>query len=168
MLDFFLKKNIEAGIKAYKRKHTFINFNKIDTILILFNIEDWENIQPMLDDLEQCGKKIIAWTVKNKHTPTPQLPTFVKTISPKSDTNWMKLLDNKIINEFDNLEYDTLFDLTSTPNDYLLLLLTRNKSKFCVSFHHQTGLYDFVLLKRENQSFADAYLDLKKYLEHIQ
>ncbi|MEN9917955.1 MAG: hypothetical protein RL662_391 [Bacteroidota bacterium] len=169
MLDYFLQRNIRLGLKRYDRDHSFLNYSEINTVLILFDIEDWYEIAPIVERLKQDGKKVIAWTIKPKQSVPFKFPHFVKVIEPDIDFTWLRLFKPEIISDFERLNYDTLIDLSSGTNDYILWLVTLNKSKFCISFtERKYKLFDFVLLKEENQSMLDAYNELKRYLKNIQ
>ncbi|MDL2214756.1 hypothetical protein LJC00_01040 [Dysgonomonas sp. OttesenSCG-928-M03] len=168
MLDYFLQRSIKSGIKKYNRKHSFLNYNNIESILILFDIEGWHDLQPIIEDLHQNGKKVSAWTIRAKNTPASKFPPYVRVIQPEELT-WMGLFKDNVINEYENLHYDTLLDLSSEQNEHLLLLLTLNKSQFCIGLiEREYKLYDFILLKKDSQSLDEAYEELKKYLEHIE
>jgi hypothetical protein len=91
----------------------------------------------------------------------------MKVIQP-SELNWFRLLKNDTLSDFDRERYDTLLDL-SKQSKHLLQLLIRNKSRFCIGLtRRKYKLYDFILLKNEEQSLNDAYVELKKYLKSMQ
>lgn len=172
MLDFFLQRSLKSELKQNNRKHSFLNFEGIHNILVLFDIQDWEKISPIIKDLERNGKNVILWTIKPKATEeqtlTPKLPKNVNIIDLKIDLDWKRMIKKEKIIQFDILKYDTFLDLSVEPNDYSKLLLLSNKSNFCLGFKDNGDkLYDFVILKEEEQSLFEAYEQLKIYLEHI-
>lgn len=168
MLDYFLQRAIKSGVKKYNRNRSFVSFNKINDILILFEIDQWNELQPIINDLEKNNKRVIAWTIRTTETPSIQFPSFVKVVEPQ-DITWLNLFKANITDEFDKLSYDTLLDFTDEYNNYLFLLLLRNKSKFCIGFiERECKIYDFILLKNKSQNLNDAYFEMKKYIEYIQ
>lgn len=168
MLDYFLQNSIKSGIRKYKRDRMFLNYRDINNILVLFNIEDWITIQPIINDLRKDGKRVIAWTIMTGHSDITSFPDFVKIVDLGKTLSWMKVFKSELLTEFDSLQYDTLLDLSSGDNNYILSLLIRNKSRFCLSFiESEYRLYDFILLKDEEQDLFDAYIYMKNYLGQI-
>lgn len=172
MLDYFLRRSIKSELNNNNRKHTFLNFEGMQNVLVLFDIQDWEMVSPIIEDLKKHGKYVMPWTIKPKstqgQTQSPTLPNSVRVIDTHKDLDWKRLIRPAILNEFDNLKYDTFLDLSLEPNDYTLSLLVRNNSRFCLGFtKREEKLYDFVILKEDNQSLFDAYEQLKIYLTHI-
>lgn len=172
MLDYFLQRSIKSELNNNNRKHTFLNFEGMHNILVLFDIQDWEMVSPIIEDLKKHGKNVMPWTVKPKlaqgqaHQVT--LPQYVRVVDTHKDLDWKRLIRSTILSEFDNLKYDTFLDLSLEPNDYTKLLLVRNRSNFCLGFtKKEEKLYDFIILKEDNQSLFDAYEQLKLYLAHI-
>lgn len=172
MLDYFLQKSIRSGLKNNNRKHTFLNFEGMQNVLVLFDIHDWEMVAPIIEDLKRHGKGVMAWTVKPKptqeQTQFSALPPDVRVVDLHKDIDWKRVIRPEILIEFDNLRYDTCLDLSLELSDYTKLLLVRNNSRFCLGFtKREEKLYDFVILKEEGQSLFEAYEQLKIYLVHI-
>lgn len=172
MLDYFLQRSIKSELNNNNRKHTFLNFEGIKNVLVLFDIQDWDTVAPIIEDLRQHGKYVMPWTIKPKQMQSQilpaNLPPNVKVIDTHKDLDWKRLIRPAILTEFDNLTYDTFLDLSLEPNDYSKLLLVRNKSNFCLGFtKREEKLYDFTILKEDNQSLFEAYEQLKIYLAHI-
>ncbi len=172
MLDYFLRRSIKSELKKNNRKHTFLNFEGMRNILILFDIQNWEMISPIIADLKKHGKNVILWTVQGKQPQNEAqrsaFPSDIRVVDLHKDLNWIRLIRSAILAEFDNLEYDTLLDLSVEPNNYTKSLLVRNKSNFCLGFKEQDEkIYDFVILKEDEQTLFEAYEQLKIYLPHI-
>lgn len=168
MLEYFLQRRIKNGIKRYNRSHIFKKYRDIKNILILFNIEDWFDILPIIQSLKEDHKNIKIWTIKPKETQSFKFSEHVRVLDPSTSLNWMGLFKDEILHEFGNLQYDTLIDLTSHEDPYLTYLLTQNKSEFCIGFTERPHkLYNFVLLKDEEQSLSESFVQLKTYLKDI-
>lgn len=172
MLDYFLRRSIKSELNNNNRKHTFLNFEGMHNVLVLFDIQDWEMVSPIIEDLKQHGKYVMPWTIKPKsaqgQTRPPNIPANVRVIDTHKDIDWKGLIRPATLTEFDNLKYDTLLDLSLEPNDYTKSLLVRNRSNFCLGFtKRKEKIYDFIILKEEDQSLFDAYEQLKVYLAHI-
>jgi len=169
MLDYFLQQKISSGLKKYRREHCFLNYKDIKQVLILFDIEDWYEILPIVETLKKEGKRVVAWTVRPSNSQVFRFPHYVRVIEPNKDINWMKLLKPEVLDEFKRLNYETLMDLSSGQNEYILWLLSQNKSQFAVGLvEHEYKLYDFILLKDKEQSHYEAFKQMKNFLEHIE
>lgn len=173
MLDYFLQRSIQSQLKNNKRQHKFLNFERMQNVVVLFDIQDWEMVAPIIEDLQKHSKYVMPWTVKPKsvqgQVSLPTLPSNVRVIDTHKDLDWKRLIRPTVLTEFDNLKYDTFLDLSLESNDYTKSLLVRNKSNFCLGFtKKEEKLYDFIILKEEDQSLFEAYQQLKIYLAHIQ
>lgn len=168
LLGFKFKRNIDSILIRNKRVRSFRNLDNMDDILILFTYEDWDEISSICQDLERRGKNVLPWTIepKKKDAYSFILPEKVKVISRKEISKINGL--SKVVEEFENLKYDTLIDLTSTNNQVLTYLLAGNHSEFCVGTRELNYIiYDFILLKKEDMSLTDAYGELISYLKTI-
>lgn len=169
MLDYLLQQKINTGLKKYRREHLFLNYVDIKNVLILFDIEDWYEILPIIEKLKKDGKKVIAWTVRPKQSQVFRFPHYVRVVEPNKDINWLKLLRPEVLEEFKRANYETIIDLSSGQDDYIMWLLTQNKSQFAIGLvEHEYKLFDFILLKDKEQSHFEAFEQMKNYLEHIE
>ncbi len=171
MLDYFLQRKIKSGFKKYHRDNSFLNYDDIKSILIFFEMEEWNDIQPVINDLRANGKHVTAWAIKTELPKKITFPHYVRVIDTGTETNWMRLLKPEVTDEFEKVEYDTLIDFSSSGNDYLLYLLSRNKSRFCIGLtKREYKAYDFIFHREENgeTGLYESYKQLKNYLKQIQ
>lgn len=171
MFDFIVRRKINSAFKNNRRNRTFKNLESIKDVLILFTYNDWNEIQPIVRDLEQNGKNVVLWTTmpaniqQNKHASI--LPINVKVIT-KKEKNPLQILKQDIVSEYRRLSYDTLIDLT-TKNSYTLkYLLVQNSSEFCIGISESSEkVYDYILLKEDDKSLHETYNQLKIYLDNM-
>lgn len=174
MLEFFLKKNIESGLKKNKdRKHDFLSFDRIQSVLILFDIKDWQSIVPIIDDLKQNGKEVNAWTIlpksEKEYSLAKTLLKDIRVLDLHKNLNWKRIFRPEIFDEFSNLKYDTLLDLSFEDNDYMMSLRVRNTSQFNLGFRElEYKIYDFIILKEDEKTLFETYEQMKFYLAHMQ
>lgn len=171
MFDYFLQRKIKSGFKKYHRDNSFLNYDDIKAILIFFEMEDWHEIQPIIEDLRADGKRVTAWTIK-ADVPKISFPYYVRVVDTSVEINWMRLLNPEVIAEFERVEYDTLMDFSSSDDDYLLYLLSRNKSRFCIGIiEREYKAYDFIIFREKEGELLELhelFRQLKNYLRQIQ
>lgn len=173
--DFFLNKEIKKVLAKQQRQKHFLNLDGMRNVLILFNIEDWDDISIVISDLKNLDKNVQAWTIqpklsKQEHAKanSGRFPREVRVIDTNTEVSWKKTLEDSVISEFERADYDTLIDLTSEDNPYLLYLLAKNTSSFCLGIKESDyKMYDFVILKDEEQSIFETYRQIKFYLGKI-
>ncbi|MFR9165198.1 MAG: DUF6913 domain-containing protein [Dysgonomonas sp.] len=168
MKNFLRKKKVSSVLGKNQRKRSFLNFDSIQNILIIFNISDIEQISKVIEDLKETGKTVTAWTTLSKEKQGISLPEGVKAIDPTKDVSWSQSLSKKIIEEFEEAQYDTFIDLTVNEDNILKYLLAINNSQFCIGIReNDRSIYDFVLLKKTDDSLFETYEQIKFYLEKM-
>lgn len=175
MLKTPRKKQIDSALNNIpKREHSFLRYDAMQNILILFNYEDWADIRDVVDDMKKNGKHILLWTIapkkKSKEVDAlKEIPesTEVRVIGQK-ETSWYNGLNKAVKDEFENLKYDTLFDMTTDTDKNLLYLLASNSAQFCIGIKEgDHKIYDFVVLKEDSKSLFETYNQIKFYLNNI-
>lgn len=169
--DYFIKRKIKNAVKEYKREHTFKSFDEIDDIVVLFDIQDWFDVEQVIIDLKKNNKSVTAWTVRPKEKdPHPIIyPEYVKIIDVSADVNWQQIPSQSILDRFEKQPYDTLLDLSDPNNNILTYLLLINTSNFCIGINEtETKLYDFVMIRdNDEQDLFEIYKQIKFYLNNI-
>lgn len=174
--DLFLKKELKKVLADRNKTKTFKSFESINTILLLFNKEDWEEIKKIISLLKKEKKTVIAWTVRPKmgkeefeEKQSKQYPDNVHFININTDVTWKQTLNEGVIDKFTNQEYDTCLDLTTHPDLHLLYLLAKNDSQFSVGIREsEYKLYDFIIFKKEEATLLDTYHQIKYYLDKVE
>lgn len=168
MFGFKVKKKIHAALESNKRTHIFHKLGDMKKILILFTREDWNEVVQISQDLREKGKEVILWTVQSgKDGGNQAYPPEVRVIAQKDISKWMGL-SSIVIDEFEKLSYDTLFDLTTKNDKTLLFLLANNSAEFCIGIREQDfKVYDLIILKEEDTNLLETYEQVKFYLNNI-
>jgi len=167
MFNFLQKKRVESALESHKREKIFLNFESIKRVLIIFNIEDWDNVSNVINDLQKNKKEVVAWTIRPKkfHIEESDYPPIVRIINGAKETTWKHALTENVVSEFEELKYDTLIDLTIDDNNILNYLLACNTSRFCIGIRESDmNAYDFIMLKKEENDILETYEQMKSYL----
>lgn len=174
MLKTPRKKRIDSALKDIQnRKHSFLRFESMKEVLILFDYENWAEIKEIVEDLENNGKRTILWTVKPKKSKgthsQSEIPASaqIRVIEGK-DLSWYNGISSNVEDEFKALSYDTLIDLTTYTSKSLFYLLACNTARFCLGIREvDHKIYDFIVLKEDSKSLLDTYNQIKFYLNNI-
>ncbi|MDR1092116.1 MAG: hypothetical protein LBL79_13670 [Prevotella sp.] len=138
-------------------------------VLIFFSYADWKAVSQIALDLEQKGKKVVLWTIypQKKDIDSTIFPINVRVIR-QDEISFLKILSSTVIDEFKSLSYDTLIDLTTTQSDAFTYLLAQNTSGFCIGISEpDRKTYDFIILKKENETLRETYDQIKFYLNNV-
>ena len=146
MYNLILKNRIKKLIKKEKREKAFLNLKNIQTILILFDTEDYEEVDTFIEQLEKMGKTITVYAYKNKKDEYDYSETPYKIITQKEASD---LFDNKLDEIAEGLKenhYDALFDLTIRKNTTLQFLLVSAVAMLKVGYKKgDLHLYDLTI-----------------------
>lgn len=170
MLNFIRKKKVDSAREKTKREKSFLNYSSISDVLILFNLKDWEEVLRVAEHLRQDKKTVTLWSVRPKEKQEVQIPQGIKIIDAAKDRSWTQSLAKPIIEDFQKENYDTLLDLTTMSDSILEYLLAMNDSKFCIGIRENESkekVYDFVLLKKEEDDIFTTFEQMKYYLGKI-
>jgi len=175
MYNFILKNRIKKLIKKEKRGKTFLNLKDIQTILILFDTEDYEAVDVFIEQLEQMGKTVTTYAYKNKKDEYDYSETPYKIITQKEASD---LFDNKLEEVAEKLKeyhYDALFDLTIRKNTTLQFLLVNANATLKVGYKKgNLRLYDLTIKtlntnkEQENSKIRELGKQIIHYLTTIQ
>lgn len=169
-IDYFIKKKINKAFIENNRSHSFLSFSEMQSIVILFDIDEWFIIEEIIQDLQSLGKKVAAWTIKPKEYNSKSIifPEEVKFIDETNDLSWMQVLNEESVQRFRNQRYDTLLDLSTNNNLYIKYLLMINRSLFCIGIKEsEKNIYDFIMLKEEDKDILETYQQIKFYLDSM-
>lgn len=172
IFNYIRNKRINTAFKKNKRKHFFHNLRTMERVLILFHHKDWMQIQLVANDLTKNGKEVILWTVESldDNIAGIKIPLAMRKLN-KEDFSKIGYLKPKVIKEFKELKYDTLFDFTQEDGDgieYLSFLLAINQAQFCIGRReHLPRVYDLTILQAKGKSILETFGQMKVYLQNI-
>lgn len=167
MLNFIRKKKVNSALSKAQRDKKFLNYDSIKNILILFNITDWHDVQRVVEALRKDGKNIQMWTVRSKETADIMVPNDIRVINATKELSWSQSLSKNVLEEFSKVNYETLLDLSAENDSILEYLLAVNTSNFCIGIREtETKIYDFVMIKKEEEDIFTTFEQMKIYLGH--
>lgn len=112
--QYIFKRRAAKHLLLSARKKRWVDYNKANTILLLFEsdyIEKNRFIRKIIETLNADGKKVSAWGFLDKKiTNTAILPSF--RILDRSTIDWLECPKEPFLRELAENEYDMLIDLT--------------------------------------------------------
>lgn len=169
--DFKFKDfRLRMAFKNNHRDRTFLNLEHMKEVVILFTYTDLMQVILIADHLEHQGKIVHLWTSLKNDIPFDEKKTSIKktrVVKPQ-EISAFSILKSSVKEEFNQLKYDTLIDLTTQhclTSEYLLAL---NKAKFCIgNREHAFKAFDFAILTERNKDIIDTYNQILFYLNKI-
>lgn len=168
MFNYFRKKRQQSAWAQNNRQRKFVDFTKVNSVLILFDYDDLSLVMPVARDLVKLKKKVYLWTTTKVKGHSDKIydssGQSVRVVTPE-DQSRLFILSRTVLKEFKTLQCDMLVDMIRSDDEVLYYLLLNNRSKFCVGLKERDiKVYDFIYLKTDEQSFADAFEDIKNYM----
>lgn len=161
-------------MKENRRKRAPRNLKDIESVLILFHLKDWLQIQLIADDLIKAGKKVFLWTVDSSEKKQVMKvgPPYPMRILYRHDFSFTKIIEPAIEAEFERLQYDTLIDFCYDedsrdiiPMSYLLAI---NNANLCIGCRKEmANVYDITFIQREDAKVLDSFAQIKEFLSNI-
>ncbi|NLO71546.1 MAG: hypothetical protein GX102_11535 [Porphyromonadaceae bacterium] len=112
--QYIFKRKAKKFLQHSTREKRWVDYKSAKTILLLFEsdyIEKNRFIRRIIDELNQDGKKVVAWGFLDKKiTSTAILPTF--RILDRSTIDWFECPKEYCLRELAEVEFDLLIDLT--------------------------------------------------------
>lgn len=159
LTNYFIKKKVQSlASGAAGRKHEFCALEDAGHILVLYQANDRELVEPCLDVLRKKNKKVQACVYV---TGDPEADASCIPVHAKKDVNVWQVPSDVVLERFKTVKADILIDLTRPdcyPMQYLML---QHPCRFKVGVKHaDIDLYDLSISVTERE-------DIKHLFEHI-
>jgi hypothetical protein len=163
-------KSIQKVLANQDRESQYPDFSTTKSLLILFKSEENEKnkfIRSIVNDLRNQGKKVTVWGyLDKKETETAVLPDF--RLFSNSELNFYKIPKPLLTEEFIQVEYDMVLQLSNSDIFALDFLLAKAKSPFKVSkTKPYKGISDFMIEVDQTTDDEFLYKQMMHYLNSI-
>ena len=122
LTNYFIKKKVQSlASGAAGRKHEFCALEDAGHILVLYQANDRELVEPCLDVLRKKNKKVQACVYV---TGDPEADASCIPVHAKKDVNVWQVPSDVVLERFKTVKADILIDLTRPdcyPMQYLML-----------------------------------------------
>lgn len=168
LTDYFIKKKVQSlASGAANRKHAFCTLEEASHILVLYQANDRELVEPCLDILRKKNKKVQA-CVYVSDNPVAEMGASAVWVHAKKDLNIWQVPSDDLLERFKAIKADILIDLTHSdcyPMQYLML---QHPCGFKVGGKHaDIDLYDLSISVTEREDIQHLFEHILFYLQAI-
>ncbi|MDR0798591.1 MAG: hypothetical protein LBN18_02375 [Dysgonamonadaceae bacterium] len=143
MNKWILKSQIRKQLKNNSIEHRYLNMKDIGTILILFDTENYGEVDAFVKQLKRMGKKVTAYAFKEKKDTGDYSGSPFQIVTDKEAYDWFKNHLKTLAEEMKKTHQDALFDLTIRENLALEYLCANADASIKVGFKKNNyPLYD--------------------------
>jgi len=152
------QKRAQKYLCTSEREHRFVSYDKAKTVLLLFESDYSEKnpvVRKIIYNLQQDGKKVVAWGFVNKKEVMSSILLDFRIINLKQIDFFQKPITS-FVNELKNMEFDLLIDLSLKPLlpiEYLAVYT--NASCKTGLRKNELPVYDFMLDLENIQASED-------------
>ena len=166
LTNYFIKKKVQSlASGAAGRKHEFCALEDAGHILVLYQANDRELVEPCLDVLHKKNKKVQACVYV---TGDPEADASCIPVHAKKDVNVWQVPSDVVLERFKTVKADILIDLTRPdcyPMQYLML---QHPCRFKVGVKHaDIDLYDLSISVTEREDIKHLFEQILFYLQAI-
>ena len=143
MYKFLLRRKIKQLIKCSEREKAYRNLKEIESVLVLFDTEDYNDADAFIQQMQDTGKKInvIAFKSSKGDNNLLHIPYSVVTEKDMKSESFARIIKNLAEKKF-----DLAVDFTLKENLLLLYTLVSVNAPLKVGFYKYTlPVHDLVL-----------------------
>ena len=163
----FIRKKVKelAGVK--KRQSYFCTLKDARHIMVLFDAEDKDAVEPCLETLRMLHKNINVCAYISGDT-VPEMNQSYMVVHAKTDLDMWYMPKNELQKKFCACSADILIDLTRGENYVMHYLLLKHPGTFKIGARsNELDLYDFTISVTENADIKHIFGHILFYLQTI-
>lgn len=168
LTNHFIRKKVKGlAEQAGKRQSHFCTLKDARHILVLFNVEDKDIVEPCLETLRSQQKNTKACVYVSGDT-VPEMDPSYMVIHAKTDLGMWYMPVDEIEKKFCSCDADILIDLTRGDNYAMQYLLLKHPGTFKVGARSsELDLYDLTISVTENADIKHIFGHILFYLQTI-
>lgn len=168
LTNYFIRKKVkELAGRAKERQGSFCTLKEARHILVLFNAEDRDIVEPCLETLRMMHKQIRV-CVYVAGGMIPEMDSSYMTIHGKTDLDMWYIPRDEIQKKFCANKADILIDLTRGNNYVMQYLLLKHPGTFKVGARScELDLYNFTISVTEEADIKHIFGHILFYLQTI-
>ena len=168
LTNYFIKKKVQSlASGAANRKHEFCTLEDAGHILVLYQVDDHEFVEPCLEKLRKMHKKVEACVYVSGST-LPEMKASYTAVHAKKDLDTWQTPSDAIVEQLETVRADILIDLTRSdcyPMQYIML---QHPCRFKVGVKRaDIDLYDLSISLTEREDIKHLFDHILFYLQAI-
>ncbi|MDR1562991.1 MAG: hypothetical protein LBS54_07955 [Dysgonamonadaceae bacterium] len=173
-MDFFCKyllnRKIKRRLNLQRRQRKFQNLKGINTVLVLFDVEDCADVEDFVKILKLSGKRVLA--VAFKYRKIANYPFDIEFIVTEKDINFTKSETVSAIETMlEGNIFDLVVDMVRNDNPLMKYVLVSANALLKVGIHKSNlHIHDILILSpsgEENTSVKEFGKQIIYYLSTI-
>lgn len=167
LTNHIIRKKVKELAGKPKRQSHFCSVEDARQILVLFDAEDRDVVEPCLATLRKQNKHIHAYVYVSGDT-VPEMDSSYSIIQAKTDLDMWYVPKAEIREKFCSCNADILIDLTRGNNYVMQYLLLLHPGTFKVGTRSsELDLYDLTISMTENVDIKHLFGHILFYLQTI-
>ena len=166
--NYFIKKKIKKLIdQTADHKPVFKAFDQIQSILVLYEMADFESLLPHIEHLKRSGKKVESFGYVRKEV-LPEVNDSYHFIVEKTDLSVKGIPADAALQKVLACKPDVIMDLTHAGCYAMQYLLVNHPCNFKIGIKKaERDLHDFSLLVTDRDEFNYLFEQILFYLQNI-
>ena len=162
--EFFVKKSLKNNLNNDKNE---VFTKDVQTIGLLVDENNFRHTNELIEELILNGIvreniKGIVFRSKISNTELYSFPVF-----RKNDIDWKGNINNLVVSEFVEKEFDLLISYYTVENPILMMLTNSSKAKFKVGFSSIEKKINRWMINTDPENYQIFVSELFKYLKNI-
>ncbi|WP_304252388.1 hypothetical protein [Parabacteroides gordonii] len=167
LTNHFIRKKVKDLAGAKKRRSYFCTLKDARHIMVLFDAEDRDAVEPCLETLRMMHKRINVCAYVAGDVAPGMDPAYM-VIHGKTDLGLLSIPKDEIRKKFCACEADILIDLTHGNNYVMQYLLLQHPGTFKVGARSsELDLYDLTISVTEEADIKHIFGHILFYLQTI-
>lgn len=167
LTNYFIKQKIASLVKkASAQNHYFRTLKEIRCILVLYNVEDQDKVEPCLETLRMMHKEIKVCAYVPEGFQQLSDDSYIPIYAQKDLTLWGFPSESRRV-ELNAYKADLLIDLSRPnclPMQYLML---QHPCTFKVGIKRELDMYDMAIAATERDDIEYLFGHILFYLQRI-
>ena len=148
MFNFFKSNKLKSILRKNNRKHAFLDFDNIFSILVLFETKDYDVVDSFVEELQKMGKTVAGYAFRVKDDVYDYSETNFKIVSNKEHLNKSGYPDDVLLKQLNTERYDAVIDLTIKENFSLEYILATVNATMTIGLKkNKLPFYDLTISK---------------------
>lgn len=166
--NYFIKKKIKSLIdSAGDRKSVFKSYNQLKSVLVMYEMKDFENVQHGISELKRSGKQVASFGYVRKEA-IPELDDSYRFVVEKNALSVHGVPTDAVLQQVLACSPDVIIDLTHAGCYGMQYLLVKHPCNFKIGIKKlEREFHDFSILVTDRDEIDYLFEQILFYLQNI-